>query len=63
MQSPPAAPPPAGDVAATTASVGAPEPTVNLGFAKVPVGIFTLGAAGLFLVAVVLVSMARRKSY
>jgi hypothetical protein len=36
---------------------------VNLGFAKVPAGIFTLGAAGLFLVAVVLVSLARRKSY
>jgi chitosanase len=62
---PPAATPapPVGDVATTTASVGAPEPTVNLGIAKVPVGIFTLGAAGLFLVAVVLVSMARRKSY
>ena len=62
---PPAATPaaPAGDTSTTTSSVGAPEPTVNLGFAKVPVGVFTLGAAGLFLVAVVLVSMARRKSY
>jgi chitosanase len=64
VQPPPAAAPaPPVDVSTTTASVGAPEPTVNLGIVKVPVGIFTLGAAGLFLVAVVLVSLARRKSY
>jgi hypothetical protein len=36
---------------------------VDIGFAQVPVGVFTLGAAGLFLIGVVLVSMARRKSY
>ncbi len=44
-------------------TVVAAEPTVNIGIAEIPVGIFTLGAAGLFILAIVLVAMARRKSY
>jgi chitosanase len=59
----PAPAPSAGNTSTTTATVGVADQTVNLGFAKVPAGAFTLGAAGLFLVGVVLVSMARRKSY